>query len=70
MPAYGNPNLDPRARAHVAGPAPEAFGSTKVGPQGWKHGIPLYLRVLNPFLALVSPSFKVLGGLGAENLKI
>ena len=42
MAAYGNPNLDPRARAHVAGPALEAFGSTKVGPQGWKHGIPLF----------------------------
>ena len=40
--AHGNPDLGPRARAHVAGPAPEAFGSTKVGPKGWKHGTPLF----------------------------
>ena len=42
VPAYGDPSLSPRARAHVAGPAPEALGSTKVGPKGWKHGIPLF----------------------------
>ena len=35
-------NLGPRARARVVGPGPEAFGSTKVGPEDWKHGIPLF----------------------------
>ena len=41
----------------------------KSGSQGlapWYHHI---LRVLNTFPALVSPGSKVLGGIGAENLK-
>ena len=32
----------PRIWYLFVGPALEAFGSTKVGPKGWKHGIPLF----------------------------
>ena len=28
-------------------------GSRKFGPSGWQHSIPLFFRLLNPFLALV-----------------
>ena len=55
IPTLGS-TLEPTAR-----PGKGAFGSTKVGPTGWQHGTPL-LRVLNPFVALVYPSFKLLGG--------
>ena len=57
----------PTHHPRVAGPAPEAFGSTWA--QGLESWHPPILRVLNPFLALVSPNFKVLGGFGAENLR-
>ena len=67
--AYGNPNLGPRART-CRGTRPGGLRVNKSGSQGLETWYPPFLRVLNPFLALVSPNSKVLGGFGAENLNI
>ena len=67
--AYGNPNLGPRART-CRGTRPGGLRVNKSGFPGLGTWYPPMLRVLNPFPALGSPNSKVLGGLGAENLKI
>ena len=67
--AYGNPNLGPRART-CRRTRPGGLRVNKSGSQGLETWYPPISRVLNPVLALVSPSSKVLWVFGAENLKI